>query len=52
MNNKLSVNTFEVFTLDQVVKINEEIKKNVLRTQQLSEGAQNVSKIGKFSIVQ
>ena len=52
MNNILSVNTFEVFTLDQVVKINEEIKKNVLRTQQLSEGAQNVSKIGKFSIVQ
>tara|TARA_Y100000996_G_scaffold412351_1_gene398217 strand:- start:245 stop:790 length:546 start_codon:yes stop_codon:yes gene_type:complete len=51
MNNKLSISTFEVFTHEQVVKINEEIKKNVLRTQQLSDGAQNVSKIGKFSIV-
>ena len=51
MNNKLSINTFEVFTQEQVVKINKEIKKNILRTQQSSDGAQNVSKIGKFSIV-
>ena len=51
MNNNLAVNTFKVFTHEQVVKINKEIRKNVLRTQQSSEGAQNVSKIGKFSIV-
>ena len=51
MNYNLVVRGFEVFTHEQVVKINEEIKKNILRTQRLSDGAQNVSKIGKFSIV-
>ena len=31
MNNKLSISTFEVFTHEQVVKINEEIKKKCIK---------------------
>ena len=46
-----SVNAFHVFTSEQVRKINKEIEKNILGVQDISHGAQNVSKIGKFSHV-
>jgi hypothetical protein len=51
MNYKTAVNTFQVFTFEQVRKINKEIKKNILQTENLSNASQNVSKIGKFSHV-
>jgi len=51
MNYKSAVNTFSVFTPEQVRKINIEIKKNIFQAENKSDGAQNVSKIGKFSHV-
>jgi predicted 2-oxoglutarate/Fe(II)-dependent dioxygenase YbiX len=51
MNYKTGVNAFHVFTPEQVRKINKEIEKNILGAQTSSYGAQNVSKIGKFSHV-
>lgn len=48
MNYKSAVNTFSVFTPEQVRKINIKIKKNIFQTENKSDVAQNVSKIGKF----
>ena len=48
MNYKTTVNTFQVFTPEQVRKINIEIKKHILHTENTSTAAQNVSKTGKF----
>ena len=49
MNKILAIDTFQVFTLEQVKKINKEIKKSVLQPQSSSDPAGNVTKIGKFS---
>lgn len=52
MNYKTTVNTFQVFTPEQVRKINIEIKKNISKTENKSHAAQTASKTGKFFHVQ
>ena len=51
MNYKSAVDTFPVFTPEQVRKINIEIKKNILMDIGQIGSSKNVSKIGKFSHV-
>ena len=48
MSNALTSVTFQVFTLEQVKKINKEIKKYLIEKEESTEAAQNTSKIGDF----
>ena len=49
--NTLGAVTFQCFTHEQVKEINKEVKKNILRKEELSKASSAVSKIGAFSIV-
>ena len=51
MNNKYKIMIFECFTHEQVKEINKEIKKNITEKEELSNSAQNVSKIGDFFLL-
>ena len=51
-NPKFSVVTFECFTFEQVKEINKEIKKNIIKKEETSIPASNVSKIGDFFVIQ
>ena len=51
MNNRVGPITFPCFTHEQVKEINKEIKKNIFKKEKALYSAQNVSKIGDFSIV-
>jgi PKHD-type hydroxylase len=48
MNEKFGAITFQCFTIEQVKKINKEIKKNIVGKEPSSAPAGNVSKIGDF----
>ena len=43
---------FQCFTLEQVKEINKEIKKNIIKKEETSIPASNVSKIGDFFVIQ
>ena len=44
----MAVITFDRFTQEQIKEINKKIKKNIIKKEELSKTAQNVSKIGEF----
>ena len=48
MNKNVCIHTFQCFTHEQVKGINKKIKENILKEQNSSDAASNVSKIGKF----
>ena len=50
-NDRFSLMSFPCFTHEQVKEINKKIKENILQAQDSSMSAQNVSKMGDFSIV-